>query len=634
MLILPLKSGILINDITDHLPVFMIADLDVTHSITNNYVMKRFFSYSSIDAFKNDLRSIDWYPVLSQVDPNCAYNAFYDTFEYLFDIYFPLKKVQLNDKKCHKPWLTHGLVNACKKKNSLYKLFLKNRTSQSLIRYKNYKNKLTNILRYAEKIYYNNLLMEKEKDIRSTWNILNKILNRNVHVELPQEFSDNNEVIENPINIANGFNNFFVGIGPKLASQIPNHNTVNPNFYINKHLTTSIFLEAITMEEVLKEVSNFKNKQSSGHDGITMNLVKNCINEIIDPLTYVFNLSLETGIFPDNFKIGKVIPIYKSGEKNKFSNYRPISVLPTFSKILEKLFNNRLLNFIDKHNILYPGQFGFRKNMATSHALFHFTEQILNEMEEKKFTIGIFIDLKKAFDTIDHKILLDKLNAYGVRGIAGKWLTSYLSNRKQFVNVHNVCSDLLDISCGIPQGSILGPTLFLLYINDLCNASSILKFTLFADDTNLYFSGLNLHHLCNIVNDELENVNIWFKVNKLTLNPSKTKYIIFSNKNIIEPTNLIINQFQIERVNKIKFLGIFIDEKLNWKSHVTYVQNKVAKIIGIFNKVKFILNTTTLFKLYNALILPFLSYCCEVWGNTYKSTLSHLFVLQKKKLFV
>ena len=323
--------------------------------------------------------------------------------------------------------------------------------------------------------------------------------------------------------------------------------------------------------------------------------------------------------------------MFKSGDSKVFNNYRPVSLLSQFSKILEKLFNIRLINYINKNNILYEGQYGFRKNHSTALALFDFIEKLTSAIDKKKITVGVFIDLRKAFDTIDHEILLKKLNMYGIRGIPLLWITSYLNNRMQYVHLDDAVSGLLTVICGVPQGSVLGPTLFLLYINDLPNVSEILSYILFADDTNIFYTGDDIYEICNILSNELKKLDIWFRVNKLSLNVSKTNFIVFSNLKCGD-CNIEINGSEIERVYSTKFLGIYIDSKLSWENQIKQVQNKVAKSISIMYKVKYLLDKTSLYTLYCSLVLPYLNYCCEIWANNYYARIRNIIVLQKKAI--
>ena len=273
-------------------------------------------------------------------------------------------------------------------------------------------------------------------------------------------------------------------------------------------------------------------------------------------------------------------PIYKSGDHNSFSNYRPISVLNIFSKFFEKVINTRLVTFFNKHNIITDSQFGFRSGYSTYMPLVSLIDKITENLDRECPSIAIFIDFRKAFDTIDHHLLIKKLEHYGVRGIALNLIISYLNNRMQCVSYNNTTSDYLTVDTGVPQGSILGTLLFLIYINDIVNASTLLRILLFADDTTLLYSNKSYSDLFRITNIELSKLNTWFQVNKLSLIIDKTKYMIFEPKKILnkkncklvmqdyDQLNISIHDTQLERVNCTKFLGVTVDSELNWKQHI------------------------------------------------------------------
>ena len=268
---------------------------------------------------------------------------------------------------------------------------------------------------------------------------------------------------------------------------------------------------------------------SQGFDNISTKLLKSTIDEILIPLTHIINLSMQNGTVPEKMKIAKIIPIYKSGEKDLFNNYRPISLLPALSKIMEKIVANRLVNYFNRYDLFYKHQYGFRKKHSTIHPIIHFLNHIANQKDisSKNITAAIFLDLSKAFDTISHKILLEKLEYYGIRGNANNWFRSYLQNRKQFLEIYDIKSEYADITCGVPQGSILGPILFLIYINDIGNSSK-LNLLSFADDTTLYQSGDNYLTLMQNLNSEINSTFKWLCANRLSLNIKKTKYMIFN----------------------------------------------------------------------------------------------------------
>ena len=312
----------------------------------------------------------------------------------------------------------------------------------------------------------------------------------------------NNASSNTSAGVAEIFNNFFSSIGKNLSQNIPPSSTRFSDFLDTPNSKT-IFFEPTYKEEITKIVANLKERKSPGHDGINNHLLKNIPPQIVDPLVHIINISLATGLVPNYMKIAKVIPIYKKGEKVDVSNHRPISLLTSISKIFERIIYIRTVNFFKKSDIFSNFQFEFRENHSTTHALLSFVEKVTDALDTFSHTIGIFLDFSKAFDTINHKILLAKLSHYGIRGKALEWFTSYLSNRSQYVHVNGVDSQIKSIDCGIPQGSLLGPLLFIIYINDFHRSSDNLSCILFADDSNLLYSHPDPNVLLRTVNCEL-----------------------------------------------------------------------------------------------------------------------------------
>ena len=293
---------------------------------------------------------------------------------------------------------------------------------------------------------------------------------------------------------------------------------------------------------------------------------------------------------------------------------------------------NRLLRFLNNHNILSDNQYGFRKHHSTAYALACLYDKISSAIENKECTVGIFIDLSKAFDTVDHNILISKLEHYGVRGTALRWFKSYLSNRQQYVEFNGISSESCEIKCGVPQGSILGPLLFLLYINDLCNVSKVVDFILFADDTNIFFSHKDFNLLPEILNSEMLKLTQWCRANKLSINFKKSNFMVFRPRQRRQTLDIFIqiDNNVIKRVKETVFLGVILDEHLSWKPHILSVSRRISKSIGIIYKSSFCLPKTSLRSLYYSLVYPYLTYCVSVWGSTYQSNLNRIIILQKK----
>ena len=393
-------------------------------------------------------------------------------------------------------------------------------------------------------------------------------------------------------------------------------------------------MEPTTPNEIITTIKLLKPKASSGYDEISVKFIQSCsLNSLAKPLSHIINTSFQTGIFPTNMKLSKVIPIYKSNDPQHFKNYRPISLLPAFSKIIEKIVYKRLFRFISLHNILSPSQYGFQENLSTQLAILELQNKIVKAMNDNKSCIGLFIDLAKAFDTLNHSILLEKLCNYGIRGLSLQWFRSYLQDRYQFVKYKNVNSEHEQVTCGVPQGSILGPLLFLLYINDVMHINNSHHIILFADDTNCLFTGNNIEDLVQQINSSIRNLSEWFRTNKLSLNIDKSNYVIFHKKQSSSITNnhtIKIDDKELSQVNHVKFLGVLLDANMTWNIHLTQKANKIAKVNGILCRLKHYLPSYILKTIYDTLILPHLYYSITAWGNLKTRTTKRIIILQKK----
>ena len=442
--------------------------------------------------------------------------------------------------------------------------------------------------------------------------------------EFPKYFLENDDIITDDQGIADCFNDFFVNIGPNLSNKISPPDGKSFKDFLTSSISSSFTFSLVTEEEVLKIIKKLKPKSSYGHDGVSTILLKFIASNISILLTKIINQSLCTGIFPDKLKIAKVKPIYKKDDPHLPDNYRPISLLPAISKVFEKVAYIQLYNYLKENELLYQSQYGFRQLHSTELATLELTDKIYMSLDDKKIPLAIFLDLSKAFDTIDHSILMYKLKHYGIQGSALNWFKSYLTNRIQHVEFNNKTSNSKIIETGVPQGSILGPLLFIIYMNDISNVTDKFHFTLYADDTSLveplctYTLDIkDTSALSNSINKELCIIYEWMSLNKLSLNVKKTKMMIFHNRqrnidNIVP--KLEMNSIPIEHVKQFNFLGITLDEQMTWKPHINKVACKVARTIGTMNRLKRFLPQTVLKTLYNSLILPHLNYGILTWG--------------------
>ena len=577
------------------------------------------------------------YQYYNSNDANITCNLLLDKIQHYFNESFPL--VKLSRKRARdKKWITSGLKKSSRTKAKLYKAWLVHKTAETETKYKNYKKVFKNLALECEATYYRDLFDKKNNSARQIWKNLNTVCSfkgSNATRSISKLISNGTE-FSNGMDICSEFNRYFSTVGESLiknSTQTHSTNANNYKKYCVHPIPNSMFCEPVEINELTNLIGNLNNNKGAGPDNIGPRLLKEISPAIIQPLLYIINLSLSTGVVPDKLKLAKVIPIYKKGEHSLPQNYRPISLLSIFHKILEKIMAKRLKDYLTTSSILYSYQFGFRQNHSTVLALIDVTDDIYSHLENDEYVLGIYLDLQKAFDTVDHTILLWKLHNYGIRGVVHSWFTSYLSNRMQYTFVNNYTSSKLPVSCGVPQGSVLGPLLFLLYINDLPNSLPEEKIKLFADDTNLFVSAKTIKELESKANLHLLSLDNWLKANKLHLNIDKTCYSVFSpNKNCVPTLTIKVSDIKIKCVKECKYLGIIIDNELKWTSHIESVLQKLKRLLGIFYKMRYKLPDWCLRNIYFAFVHPYILYGLEVYGNTYPSYLDKLTVLNNKLL--
>ena len=587
-------------------------------------------------------------------DVQVAFSNFSNVFHNLYNLYFPIVVKKFN-KNVHyiEKWMSKGILISRTQKIKMGKLCHSHPLQENLIAYRNYRNLYNTVIRVAKRMFFEKELVKAQSNLKKTWSILKNAINKNCKKLSPIELNIDGVLVSDPKIIANNLNVFFTNVARQIVEEIPPSDIPlydNVNMIPNDIPLLNFSNTPVTCTEILETLKLLQPKLSQDFNGLSMYLVKKLSFQLAKPLCHLINLSFSTGVVPTQLKIAKIIPIFKSGDPLCMDNYRPISLLSCFSKTFEKIACIRLSIFLENNKLLSDNQFGFRSNHSTVHPMLKFMNHVSNALNKKKHCIAIFCDLRKAFDTVDHEILFKKLERLGICGSTLKWFKSYLSERKQFVSIDGVLSDLLEILIGVPQGSILGPILFLIYVNDLPEWSNLLAL-LFADDTTLLASDDNIDDLILHVNSEFKKIVTFFRAHKLSLHPEKTQFILFTNSTIVKQKNipLVINMnnhtldnpgliFPMKRISSssdtpaVKFLGIYFDPDLNFKIQIRNISSKISKSLFILRRAKTFLSEKALKTLYYSLIHCHLIYGIHIWSSTAQSNLKELVLKQKNAI--
>ena len=584
------ESSILIEDISNHLPLLtMLKQTRLLNSEPLEF-NSRCLNDEKLKHVNNILMNVDWIGLLTGTTSNQKFNQFSDKVDSVLDQVAPIKKVKISTKKRFiEPWMTRSLALASEKKLKLYKKTLSATCTEYEIKaYKSYCNTYNALKRKLRSDYYRMKCTEFQRNAWKLWSLINntikKVKNRGSIIPY---ITVNGLRQYNPIKIANGFGDFYASLRHNLASKIiPGTTSLSTYLDTIPRSVNSMIVQPTTVPEIDTLIKQLPNKTSYGHEKISNIMLKALRTSITYPLCHIFNASLSEGTFPDRMKIAEVIPLYKGKDIDSMINYRPISLLIMLSKLLEKIMYTGLYRYLETQNLLYPSQYGFRTKRSCEQAIMELVGNILQSKNRNEHCASVFLDLSKAFDTLDHTILLQKLERYGIRGIVLEWFGNYLKDRSLVAKITTgpnltVKSESYKITYGAAQGSCLGPLLFIIFMNDIHLLPVYSSIILFADDTTIFNSHKSAKFLKYMLEHDLMLMMDWFKANALSLNLDKTVGMKFWDSS--NSFTLKVDDMPISMTNCVKFLGLYIDKNLTWQTHLSHLIEKLQKTGGCYH---------------------------------------------------
>lgn len=637
---LPSTTLILETTITDHYALLISSNIKPHRMNTTKNTTK--INYVTLD---ETINNTDFSNVLNSDDPNAATNDFINIIKRAISSNTAYIKTS-SRKKINKPWITPGLLRCINTRDRLHKSHKRSPDNETLkVTYIRYRSFCTKILKKVKRQHDTQELKKAGNNPKHLWENIKRITNTVKQTESSHKLLT---LASTPVQSCNQVNEYFVHIGEELAQSFANV-TSDPQMFPLNQQPNSFLLTETDPQEVYNTIMSLRSNATTGGDGISPMILKR-YGTILSPiLSHIFNLCFLKGVFPDLLKRAVVQPIFKGGDGNLLTNYRPIAILPAISKVLERIVNNKLVAYLEHFHLLSPHQFGFRKKRSTTDAVQELLDTIVQSLNADKRVLTIFLDLTKAFDTVPSEALLGKLEAKGIRGLQLDFFRSYLTGRSQRVKINDTTSEELPINYGVPQGSILGPTLFLVFIDDLSNIklpnSHLVSF---ADDTAISFSADSWAELQIAAQNGFDTISHWLRINKLTLNTIKTKFITFSISSSPKPldapsikahsclskSNSTCKCPSLSQVDTIKYLGITLDNYLNFKSHIQLLSGRIRKLIYVFKVLRHVANPSVLQSVYYALCRSLITYCIACWGGVPKTTLKPLEVAQRAILKV
>ena len=501
-----------------------------------------------------------------------------------------------------------------------------NNTQQDWSTYKRLRNTVTYSLKRSKANYYRTLLNESCDQPKLFWKNIKKVFStKSGNKETSSTMKIGDTITNDKSLIANGFCNYFTNVAKSLLNKVTTVYNRTWKVYDNEHMVNNINLKNsrfefsnVSVSSIENQLKVIKTKKAAGPDNITATMIKDVSRELAYPLCFLINLSLQKGIFPSVEKVAKVTPIYKAEEKTLFDNYRPISVLNIVSKVIEKVIYMQLIHYLETNKLLNQHQFGFRPKKCTQDAVLFLSDFIRQNMDQGNLTGALYLDLRKAFDTVSHSCLINKLPYYGINNKELCWISDYLFNRTQYVNYNQHTSSVNSLSYGVPQGSILGPLLFVILINDVPSSLVKCNILMYADDAVIFCSGSSTKMIQNTIVDDGENIFRWFQQNDLILNlkKSKTEFILYGTPQKLrnqEKCNIIIKGTNIAQSTKYEYLGVILDQHLTFNDQINKIYKKASNRLHLLNRIRCNVNPYSALSIYHSMIEPIIMYCSPLY---------------------
>lgn len=630
----------LVNDLSDHYGVISHVKGKFNPEPTDvQYVDMKKTDFGELNS--RLISTLYFSDFLADTDVNCKVEYLLESIKRCYDECTTVTRRKVCRKRMKMPWFSNELKTLCERKKRLLRRKRAFPNDETIVEdLRQIEVNLRAKERSAKRDYYVKRF-KTTKTTKETWNEVNRLLGRKRSVPIVKRLisRDGQTTHTDTRDVSDRFNDYFTSIGNDLAQRIRAnfiHTHTGDREMSAEVSQRSMFLNPVSPGEVYDLISKLDVSKSCGFDSVSNKMLKNCRYSITFFLSECINESFSQGIFPDCLKVAKVTPVFKSGTRDDAGNYRPISVLPSLNKIFEQALNSRLQSFLKFTNFLTDSQFGFRNGSNTTIAASELMNYMYSQLDKRSVNVvsGVFVDLSKAFDTVDHVILLKKLERAGIRGDVLSLFKSYLSNRMQSVCVNGVMSSLRPICTGVPQGSVIGPTLFLVFINDVKDLSLLGSLYLYADDAALFYAGSEDTINCHNMNLDLNVLRGYFLRNLLTLNESKTKFMHFHH-HTYRPSDRVqvrIGENVIEKVNTMRYLGLELDTYLNFSKHIDIICARISPAVAALYKMRDFLPTDALKMIYFSLIHSHLVYLCCIWGQTFYSHMKPLQTLQNRAL--